>query len=274
MSDKNSILAEIEAVTQEVQDLLRKSGLPLHKDEGDSDEAPSSDDASAAPDDGSPEDSDEISEQAEPEMDEQDPDIEEGVELGDAAEETPEQLSAEAQELSDEELDMLLECLMSEKESRMGSEQPMDDDQGEDDSSDESEDPAEKSMPAEYSKLGKSINRKNKKLKKSLNVLVDVVESLAKKVEALSKPAPSQKIVNKAAPVANLQDVQVLHKSTPASKRLTKSETVDFLEGQLKKGNRMVDSGLMYDVASAKTDEDLHKVQDSIVKKGIELPKL
>lgn len=263
MSDKNTLMAEIETVVGEVQELLRKSGIAMQKDDDmegqlpppEGQEQPSMD---APP---APESSDAIADQAEDSSEEG---SEGGEGLEEAAEESDADLATEAKGLSDEELDQLLEVLMSEKQSRssqMQQEAPMEAPAQEA----PAQEPAEKSMKEEYAKLGKS-----------LETLAGSIEALNKKVDSLSAPQKPAKVAAKA-PAANSQDVKVLHKSqptAPAAKRLTKSETLEFMENQLKKGNKLIDRNVVMDVVATKSEDELHAVQDSLIKKGIEFPKL
>ena len=262
MSDKQNIMQEIEAVVGEVQELLRKSGLDLHKD-GEEDEAGQAEPAAAEG-----QESDAIADAAAPESEEapapeqEAPEAAEGEAedhegLKEEADDSQGDLAAEAQSLSDEELEHLLEVLMSEKDSRGAQQAP----EAAAAPAAPAPAPAEKSMKEDYAKLGKSLES-----------LAGAIEGLNKKVDALSQK-PQSKVVVKA-PAANAQEVRVLHKSQPAAKRLTKSETIDFLHNQLKSGNKLVDRNIVLDVVASKSDEELHGVQDSLVKMGIQLPKL
>lgn len=270
MSDKNTLMAEIETVVADVQELLRKSGVALQKAEGEEEQAPPpaeepAPEAAPAPAEGAPEGSDAIADQAAPAEGAPAPEGGEGLEG--EAQESDADLATEAKGLSDEELDKLLEVLMAEKQGRGAGQQEQAPMEGPAEAAPAPEaDPAQKSMKDDYAKLGKSIE-----------ALVGTVEAISKKVDSLSaKPAAAPKVTTKA-PAANAQDVQVLHKSAPvaaAPKRLTKSETTDFLEGQLRKRNPLVDRNSMMDVVATKSEEELHAVQDKLIKQGIEFPKL
>ena len=248
MSGKDKIMNEIEAVVQEVQELLRKSGMPMEKedmpeenqDQDDSLEQPSESPEMEQEQEGAPEQ--EGSPEEMPQEGEQESSMED-----------------ELKNLNDEELDHLIQALMAEKDSRSAAQAP---EQVPEAAPAPEMPPAEKSMKEEYSKLGKS-----------LEVLGSAIDALNKKVDAITAPAQKPKVTVKA-PSASSQDVQVLQKSRPAQKRLTKSETIDFLEKQLSKGNKLVDRNVMLDVCTVKSEDELHQVQDSLIKQGIEFPKL
>lgn len=263
MSDKNTLMQEIEAVVGEVQELLKKSGMALHKD-GPEELTPPSADPSAAPAAPAPEAPapDAIGDQAAeaPEMGSPEggaPQEAGEAELGHAAQESEGDLASEAKGLSDEELDGLLQVLMAEKESRKAPEQanaPM-----EAPGAAPEMPPAEKSMKEDFAKMTKSFT--------------EALESINKKVDALAaKPAPVAPKVTAKAPAMNSQDVQVLHKSTPVAKRLSKSETESFLMSELRKGNKSVNSEVMHSITVTKSDDELHAAQDSLKKSGIIFP--
>lgn len=187
------------------------------------------------------------------------------------------QIAQEASSLSDEELDMLLHALMSEKDGRHAG--GGDDGQGapppEGDMGDQGGGMAPPQEPMEQEpeqkSLAMSMKEEFKKLNKSFN---DQVASLRKSVDGLkaenaqlrrasqtptSKPAASNK-------------VEVLQKSAPKIERLNKSETLDFLMGQVRSGNRNVNRDDVAMANACKNDADLQYVHDSLKSKGIEVP--
>lgn len=170
---------------------------------------------------------------------------EEGMEMPEEGmgEEDPSELIAEyASGMSDEELSSLIEMLSQQLQGRQQPEQEV----------------AEKS--ADFSGLQKSI------------------EMLSSKIEKMgqTKEAPKRKVATKA---ATNQRVEALEKSTktekkPVMKRLNKSQTQDFILGQIKKGNANANSKQILDLQYIHTDEELNEYQDALVAHGLELPKL
>ena len=97
--------------------------------------------------------------------------------------------------------------------------------------------------------------------------LTSISQELAslKSGKPVSKPAPK-------AAASNSKDLEVMSKSAPVSKRLSKSETMTFIEGQIRSGNKLVSSSVMASVNLA-NDDELAKIQDDLEFKGIALPK-
>lgn len=236
---ENKFLEQIMKTTEEINDLLAKSGYKMSKADEDQMEKPM--DQEMAPDEM----------QQEPEMPEED----NSEEMMQEGEEDDEQgLAEQAKQLSNEELDMMIEILMAEKQNR-GAEMQQE---------------PEMSEPAE-----KAYNMKKEMgvMAKSMESLVNSVESLAKEVSSLKK-TEIKKAVSK--PAAT-NSVQVLEKSTSSKKepaRLSKSESVDFLLSELRKGNTIVNRDVIADFNLAKSDEDLHNLQKSMEKLGLTFPKV
>ncbi|MEM4379608.1 MAG: hypothetical protein QXL01_02845 [Thermoplasmatales archaeon] len=168
-----------------------------------------------------------------------------------------------ASSLSDEELDMMLQVLMAEKEKRSSSQSSESQPETESHQSDEQK--LEMSMKDDYAKMHKSME--------SLTQIVSDLknEIIGLKTGKVEKPASQSKITSKAA-ASNLKDVQVLEKSAPVAKRLSKSETLNFLQGQIRKRNPLVNSMLIAEVNLA-TEEEIPAIQDRLALEGLEFPK-
>lgn len=190
----------------------------------------------------------------------------EGQEGEQSQEESAEQ---HASSLSDEELDMMLQVLMAEKEKRSSAQS-----EGQEGQEQSQEAPAQEAQPEQ---MQMSMKDDYAKMHKSMESLVSMVTDLKAEVAA-SKAAPAAqkpaqaKTTSKAA-ASNLKDVQVLEKSTPVAKRLSKSETNEFLQGQIRKKNPLVSSKNIVDLNYINSDEELHAMQDELTKKGLEFPK-
>lgn len=172
-------------------------------------------------------------------------------------------LAEQAKQLSDDELDHMLEALMAEKESRAGAAggeaAPQEAPQGAPQGAAEGM-PAEKSMKSEFANLAKSMAG-----------IADAVGKLTAEVTTLksqAKPTVSAKVTSKPA-AAN---AQVMQKSTPVKKRLAKSQTMTFLEGELRKRNPIVNSTLIAEANLLRSDSELHQFQDRLELEGLTLP--
>lgn len=193
-------------------------------------------------------------------------------------------MEAQAKELSDQELDMMLDILMAEKEGRHGAgepgaegapapEAPADGAPAE---------PAEKAMKDEFKKLAKA----NKRLAKSVEDAVAAMVGMKQEVEALKKsqpapaPAPAQTAkpatVTRAAATTSSQATQVLRKSTEPTKRLTKSETMDFAMSKLRQdGSKSgVNRDVIAEINLSQNDQELAAIQDKMAKQGFVWPEL
>lgn len=175
-------------------------------------------------------------------------------EEGQGEEETVEQ---HAESMSDEELDMMLQVLSAEKEKRASAQTapeqapPAQEGQGQ----------LEMSLKDDYAKMQKSMNDMSAQLAKVTEELV-----------SFKTPTKTSKVTSKVT-ASNTKDIQVLEKSSAVAKRLSKSETIDFLHGQIRKRNPLVSSDVVADVNLARTDSELAAIQDSLAVKGLEFPK-
>lgn len=159
-----------------------------------------------------------------------------------------EDLAAMAQSMSDEELQMMLEILQSELASR------------------QTEAPAAPEASAPDA-LAMSMKEDMSKMAKSIEALANVVGTLAKsqaaapaRPQTVSRPATTNRpvVVNKTP-------------EAPKSSKLSKSETSNFLLGELKKGNKAVTSEMVAAVAYVKEDE-LPAFHESLRAEGINVP--
>jgi hypothetical protein len=254
---------ELLQTIQEVGEILKKSGLAKAEE----DEVGSPDEAHAEPDadqQGGPSDQDadnmppaqpEGEAQPEGQPAEQPAQPEQGDEAS--------EMAAHAAELSDEELQAMLEVLMAEVEKRhagAGAEQQP------------AAQPAEQA-PAqpEEEKLAASMKSELSTLAKSVAEIAEAVKSLSGDVGTLKKSqsAKSTTVVTKPAATRN---VQVLQKSEQAKERLNKSDTLNFLLSEQKNGNKRVNSDVIATVNACRSDSDLHDAQKNIEKLGIKLP--
>jgi hypothetical protein len=263
MVTQNEALSELNNEISEIRDILRKSGYALEKEDGDEDDqmppqadgmAPPAPDAQMPPQEGHQEpDGDEDAQGQEPAG------PEEGQEGQQDQEDPAAMLAEQAKDLSDEELGHMIEALMQEKESRSAAAQAPA--EGQQPPMAPPADPAMKSMKEDFAALTKS-----------LATMADAIGSLSKEVVTLkTAPKVASKVVTK--PIAsNKQNIQVLEKSAPVKQRLTKSETIAFLETEQRKGNKNVNAGLFADIIKADT-QVLNQIQDSLAVQGIELPK-
>lgn len=246
---------EINKSLDDMADLLKKS-MKLAKDGPEDEEQDPA--ASAAPDAPTPDatpaaPSADATEQAGAEA--QDPD----AGMNPEAEMTLEQ---HASAMSDEELHEFIEVLMKEAEKRQGG--------GENPEGGEAAPAPMAPEPAE-----KSMDTMMKSFEATVSKLVDAFTSKFSSIEdKLAKSqAPKEKVV-----VVNQQPVSmnagdVLEKSAPRIQRLTKSETSTFLLNKMREGNRLVSSDDIAVVNTAKNSDQLHQIQDSLSKRGIEFPK-
>lgn len=167
-------------------------------------------------------------------------------------------------EMDQDELQELAEMIVSELESRGGSEQDMGD------MGDMGGMEAEKSMHKGYDEMQKSFAAFADKVTKSLS-------DLSKKIEAkpAKKPAKAKMAYGKA-------DVDVLEKSDSAPKSpeksssFSKGETIEFLMNRQRAKDPLVKSQLVYE-ASRINENDENSLKDfhrKLAKSGIQLPKL
>lgn len=183
-------------------------------------------------------------------------------------------LAEQAKQLSDEELDHMIEALMSEKEARAGAggegggmPPPAPGGEGGGEAppapapAEEEPAPAEKSMKSEFASLAKSMT-----------AMAGAITTLTAQVKDLkTAPKPVAKVTAKPA-AANVANAQVLHKSTPAKKRLNKSETMDFAQGEIRKGSKLFDRHVVAEINLAKSDAELAAIQDRLEIDGVKFP--
>jgi hypothetical protein len=268
MSDKNQILGAIKDTLDEVQQILAKSGYgEMGKAEGDEmpPEAAGGEGGEMPPEAGQgdagggemPPPGAEGGEGMPPEA---------GAEGAGGEGDPTAQLAEQAKQLTDEELDHMIEALMSEKEARHGGEgqgegAPMGADAGGAPAGGEgapapapeapSGDEAEKSMKSEFASLAKSMSG-----------IADAVGKLTKEVTDLkaAKPAPAKV----AAKPAVTSRTQVLEKSTPVKGRLNKSDTITFVLGEQGRGNRAITAMDVAEINLARNAQELGAVQDRL----------
>lgn len=166
----------------------------------------------------------------------------------------PDEMLSILKEMNEEELQELAEMIVSELESRGGSQDAMDMD-------------AEKSMS--YDEMQKSFSAFADKVTKSIS-------DLSKKIEA--KPAPK---AAKAKMAYGKADVDVLEKSdapVEAKKEasFTKQETIDFLMNRQRAKDPLVKSSLVYEASRIQENDEksLKDFHRKLAKSGIQVPKL
>ena len=226
----------------DIQELLKKS-MPLQKD----DEQFPEQQPEMGEDQGMPQEQPEMSEQfpeQQPEMGE-DQGMSEDQGMPEQGQDEVSEIGQMASELSDEDLSGLIEMLSQELQSRQQPQEqaPM-------------ESPApEMDKSAEIGMLQKSV----KAMQAEINSL---------KAAKVNKP-----VANRAASTQRVAVVEKSTKEAPKPQRLTKSETEDFLMGRIRSKDPNVSSKQLIDLQYVRSDEALEAFQDSLVSKGIELPK-
>lgn len=198
-----------------------------------------------------------------PEMDPEAPEMEEAPVDGEMGEEAPEEEEEEEDGieqhlagLADEDLQHVYEMVVAELDARAAS-----------------QDDANQAQEGED--LQKMNNAQMEGMYKSIQTIASSVESLGKKIDSIESkavvtPAPAKKRKISVKPVVT-SNIQVLEKSEKAAKRLTKSETNDFLVAELRAKNPAVTSKMVAAVSAARNDEELHILQDTLKKDGIKL---
>jgi len=256
---ENELMANINSALSEVQEILAKSGYgDMDKAEGE----PDGDEGLPPPEgaEGAPEGAEGL---------EGAPEGAEGAEAapeGAEGEQDPAQALAEqAQNLSDDELDHMIEALMTEKEARHG---------GEGEGAPAPEGADQMGAPAAPAPSGleaqKSMKSEFAGLAKSMTSLADALSKIGKEVADLkAAKATTSKITARPA-VSSKQ--QVLEKSAPIKQRLSKSDTLSFLEGEMRKRNPIVNSTLVAEVNLTKTEGDLAQIQDRLSIEGLNFP--
>ena len=267
MTIDKKYVGAIQSTMTEITDLLKKSGYPMEKEDDLQDqEMEGGDPQMGGEQEMGQEDDVQLDPQQDGESYEEEPEM--GQEDGGEEEGDYDSHMAEMQEhaasMSDEDLQMLLQMLTQEMESRQGGEEEgmegQDPQMGQDDLQQSSD-------KEEYIKLHKSMSK-----------ILDRVEGISKEVANLKKaPAPRARVRTKAA-ASNTSDI--LHKSktpeaAPKMERLSKSETIKFLYNQIKARNPQVTSSTVARVnVLADGSPELHKAQDDLVKEGVNFPKL
>lgn len=174
-----------------------------------------------------------------------------------------EQIVSEAANLSDEELDMLLHALMSEKDQRGDAQAPADETapQGEPEASVEPEEkPLAMSVKSELSKMAKSFEAQISVLTKSVDSLRQENDKMRKQIAKPStRPAPSN-------------SVEVMQKSAPVAEPLTKHEKETYLLGELRKGNKLVRAEHVALIGACRTDADFAAAAEILRNQGVEIP--
>lgn len=283
MSGENkstNIMEELSKTVEQINELLGKSSAMYKNEEMPEEEAAAP--AEVAPEMEAAPEAEAAAETAEPPMDEAAaaeqaaPEMEAGAEQAQGEDQWEAEMAQHAQEMSDEELDKLLEMLMAEKEARSASQEgemaPEGAEAGEQ-AAPEMEAPAEEEP--QFEEAEKSMKEDFLKLSKSLDMVLEKIGGLSAKVEKIESVAPAKKTVSK--PAASNRQVQVLEKSNkPAESvaRLTKSESIEFLLGEMKKGNQLVDSRVITDFSYAQSQDEVNELQKSMAKRGLEFPKI
>jgi hypothetical protein len=265
-NNQKNIAEELNKTMADINDLLAKSSNLYKGDEEMSEQEQAPEQQAPEQEFAEGEQSPEAGQELEQAPEQQAPEAGQEGEQG-SDEQWEAEMSQHAKEMSDEELDMMLQLLMAEKESRGASQEQAPEQQAPEAAQQEQEFPeeAQKSMKEDFAKLTKSIDSVLEKIGK---VSADV-ENLKKKPAAtVTKPAAS-----------NPRKVQVLEKSATSNgnkpvERLNKSETVEFLQNQIRQGSRIVTASDVADFTYANSQADVENLQKSLAKRGVEFPKL
>jgi hypothetical protein len=250
MTEKKQIWGAIQDTLVEVQEILAKSGYgDMAKDDQMPPEAGTEGGEAPPPPTEGGEDGGEMPPEA-------------GAE--DQGEDPAQALAEQAKQLTDEELDHMIEALMTEKESRHGGEgqgegAPMPQEGSEGMPSEApSGDEAEKSMKSEFASLAKSMNG-----------IADAVGKLTKEVTDLKAAKPAARV---AAKPAVSSKAQVLEKSAPVKGRLNKSDTITFVLNEQRAGNRNITREDVAEINLARNAQELAAVQDRLSLAGVKFP--
>ena len=275
MSNQNKTEAQLQKelldTVNEVGELLRKSGLAKAEDdeigavppehaEPDADQmgGPSDQDADNMPPpaaEGAPAPEGEMPPEGAPE----------GQEGGDEASE----MASHAAELSDEELQSMLEVLMAEVEKRHAGAQG---------AAPEGAAPAPAPQgapaPAAPEPMAASMKKEFASLSKSVAEIAEAVKSITGEVGTLKKSAAAQRqtTVTSKPSATTSRNVQVLQKSAEAKEKLNKSDTLQYLLSEQRGGNKKVNTDMIATVNACQSDSDLANAQRDIEKIGIKLP--
>lgn len=167
------------------------------------------------------------------------------------------EFAQEISSMSDEELDMLLQALAQEMETRQGAQQQ----QGSPDMPPPAPQAAPQAAAPASSPEMDAMKAENISMRKSMQAMNASIESLKK---SLAAPATRPASMNKT--------TQVVSKSTKEPELLNKSEVITHLETLRKSGNRSVDVDLMWTANYAKSDEEIKGVYHAAKLKGINIP--
>jgi len=175
-----------------------------------------------------------------------------------ATEGDTDEMMQEIASLSDEQLQELLEALSQEAAKRSsagapaGGEPPM----------------APPAAPG-AEEMERSIKSEFANLKKSLSDLQGEISKLRKENDELKK---SRRVTAKPALTRTVEAMQKSGKASTVGARLSKSETQEYLLGQIRNKNRAVTSADVASVTACRTEDELHQVQDDLKVRGIALP--
>jgi hypothetical protein len=266
---KNALEQELASIVNEVSEVLKKSGV-LAKDDDQIGDVPPEHAEPDADNMGGPSDQDADNVPAEGEAPatpvEGDPSAAPAPAEGGEGDEASE-MASHAAELSDEELESMLQVLMAEVEKRHAGQAGA-----------EGAAPAAEGAPAPQAApapepMAASMKAEFAGLAKSVAEIAEAVKGLTGEVGTLKKSVSEKKstvIVGK--PAAANQSVQVLQKSAEPKMRLSKSDTTDYLLSEQRNGNKRVNSDMIAGVNACRSEEDLAKAQNDIEKLGIKLP--
>lgn len=270
---KSALEQELASIVNEVSEVLKKSGVLMKDDDQVGDvplehAEPDADNAGGPSD----QDSDNVQgegESAQPPMEgapAEGADQAPGAEGGQGDEAT--EMASHAAELSDEELESMLQVLMAEVEKRHAGQAgaegaaPEGQPQG-------APAPAPQAAPEP---MAASMKSELAGLAKSVAEIAEAVKGLTGDVGTLKKSVSEKRntvIVGKPAATNN---VQVLQKSVEQKERLNKSDTLNYLLSEQRNGNKRVNSDMIAGVNACRSEEDLASAQNDIAKLGIKLP--
>lgn len=179
------------------------------------------------------------------------------------------EMAAHAAELSDEELQSMLEVLMAEVEKRHAGAQGAEGEQAGAPPAapaaapQAAPEPMAASMKSEFAKMAKSVAE-----------IADAVRSLSGEVGVLKKSsvAARQSNVTSKPAATGSRSVQVLQKSNEPKERLNKSDTLNYLLSEQRGGNKKVNSDMIATVNACQSENELATAQKDIEKIGIKLP--
>jgi hypothetical protein len=275
---KEQLEKEIQKTLAQANEILKKSGMNLNKAEGDEVDpghaepdadqmgGPSDQDAdNAAPmegQEGAPEGA--PMEGAAPEGQEGAP--AEGQEGGEGDEQAA--MAEHAAQMSDEQLHMIIDICMAEAEKRSAAQGQGAEGAAPEGAAAPGAAPAPAAAPAPMEEAEKSMKKEFSSLVKSISDLKDVVKSLAGDMSSLKK-STSVKPTSKPAATRSIQVLQKSNGQSAKTERLSKSETLKFLENDRRKGNKEVNTDVIATINACQDSDDLHREQDRLQKEGI-----